>query len=110
MQQKPRAKKPLTEKQKAALAKGRIKKGEVRNPTGINGITKARMQVGEVLAKNAPKLVQVLVELADKGDVQALKLALGYALPAQPQEVQHSGGVSFTWENEAKKSDEGQVP
>lgn len=94
--------KPLTEKQKAALAKGRIKKGEVRNPRGVNGITRAREQVGQILAKAAPELARVLRDLAKEGDVQALKLALGHALPAQPQEIRHEGGVTFGWLGEEK--------
>jgi hypothetical protein len=42
--------------------------------------------------------VEVLIQLAKSGDVQALKLVTQHLLPALPQQaIEMSGGISFTW-------------
>ncbi len=43
-------------------------------------------------------MVEVLIQLAKTGDVQALKLVTQHLLPAMPkQAIEMSGGISFTW-------------
>ena len=80
------------------------KPGEVRNPKGINGWTKARERVAKALEDNADSMVQALVELANEKDTNALKLALGPLLPEVKTKVEHEGTVSFV--DLAKKATE----
>lgn len=72
-------------------------KGEVRNPSGKNGWSSARERVRDALVLKADDLAAVLIEMAERGDTQALKLAMGPLLPAQKQEHEHTGEVNFTW-------------
>jgi hypothetical protein len=83
-----------------ALKEHGAKKGEVRNPKGINGWTKARQRVKEVLEEHSEDLITALVALAEDGDIQALKTALGPLLPPQQAEVEHTGHISFSWSDE----------
>ncbi len=96
------SKKPLTPKQRAALDAGRrpFKPGydPRRNQAGINGTTKARARIEALINANSEDLVEVLIQLAKSGDVQALKLVTQHLLPALPkQAIEMSGEVSFTW-------------
>ena len=91
------SRRPLTAKQQANLAKGRVKKGEVRNPKGANGWTKARERVRELMAEHAEDLTTVMVKLAKKGDVQALRFLLGPMAPVVQQQIEHTGGITFEW-------------
>ena len=65
-----------------------VKKGEVRNPKGINGWPEARKVVEDILSAESGDLAEVLVRIAKRGDVQALKLALG---PLAPTRLEVSG-------------------
>ena len=67
----------MTDKQREALEKHQYKPGQSGNPAGINGWTKLRDRYRERLAVDSDKLIDVLVQLALDGDVQALRLALG---------------------------------
>lgn len=71
--------------------------GEVRNPTGINGWTKARERVRELLAESSNELTAKAIAQALAGDASTMKLVLGPLLPAQKHEVEHTGEVSFKW-------------
>lgn len=64
-------------------------KGEVRNPQGINGWTKARARAAEVIAEHADDLLGAALELANEKDVNALRLLLGPVLNIKQHE--HSG-------------------
>lgn len=72
------------------------KKGDVRNPEGHNGWTKARMNVKRILEADSESLASVLVDVARKGDVNALKLALSPFLPDRIEVTGADGGpISF---------------
>ena len=81
--------------------KGRpIQPGEVRNPTGANGWTKARERVREILAECGPDVLQVMERLAKSGDVQAAKLILGPLLPPQETKTTHEGEIVLRFEGD----------
>ena len=64
----------------------------------MNGTTKARARIEALINANAEDRVEVLIQLAKSGDVQALKLVTQHLLPALPkQAIEMSGGISFTW-------------
>ena len=95
-------KRPLTPKQRAALDAGRrpFKPGydPRRNQAGVNGTTKARARIEALINANSEDMVEVLIQLAKSGDVQALRLVTQHLLPALPrQAIEMSGGISFTW-------------
>lgn len=73
------------------------KPGEVRNPHGHNGWTKARERFKQALIDNSDDLSAVLLALAKKGDMAAMKMAAGALLPAVESKVEHSGRVQFKW-------------
>ncbi len=95
------SKKPLTPKQRAALDAGRrpfTRNDPRRNQAGINGTTKARARIEALINANAEDMVEVLIQLAKSGDVQALKLVTQHLLPALPrQAIEMSGGISLAW-------------
>ncbi len=65
-----------------------FKKGVSGNPKGRpNGLSKAA-KLRELIAPHAPELIQVLVEQAKEGDIQAAKILLERVLPplkSQPE-------------------------
>lgn len=60
-----------------------VKPGEVRNPKGINGWTKLRERTRLKIEDRLDHLVDKMIELAEGGDVAALRLALGTILNVQ---------------------------
>ena len=74
-----------------------VKKGQVLNPTGVNGWTKARARFKQALIDNSDDLSAVLLALAKKGDMAAMKMAAGALLPTVENKVEHSGKVEFKW-------------
>lgn len=82
-----------------------IKPGEVRNPKGINGWTKARERIRQLLAESGEDLFEVAKRIALTGDDKALKLLLGPLLPAQEVKVEAEGAITvrFAREDEAPK-------
>ena len=80
--------------------------GEVRNPTGINGWTKARARFKDELIANSHDLSKVLISLAKKGDMAAMKMAAGALLPTIENKVEHSGKVEFKWSETEVDTDE----
>lgn len=79
-----------------------VKPGEVRNPKGVNGWTKARQRVREMLAEEGADIMEVAAGLAKAGDSQAIKLLLGPLLPAEKHEHEHTGEVTVRF---ARKGD-----
>ena len=81
-----------------------IKPGEVRNPKGINGWTKAREAVRDALSRDASDLFVAAVRLAKAGDTQALRLLLGPLLPEIKQKIEAEGEftVRFARKGETK--------
>ena len=74
------------------------KKGEVRNPKGVNGWTKAQEHVKAELAKSSPKLLERALSLAESGDATMLRTLLAPLLPAQETKHTHEGEVSLRWQ------------
>ncbi len=95
----------LSEKQKAVLREHAVRPGQVLNKEGANGWDDTRRRVRDVLALSAEDLAAKLIELAEAGDIQALKLALGPLLPRQQHEVEHLGRVEFRWADPGKADD-----
>ena len=91
---------PLTERQRENLRRHAFKPGHdpKRNNDGVNGTTKARARIEALINASADDMVEVLIQLAKSGDVQALKLVTQHLLPAMPkQAIEMSGGISFSW-------------
>ena len=98
-----------TAKQLEALRRGRPRKGEVRNPKGINGWTKARERVRDAVAAHADDLVEAMVHLAKEGDIQALKYLLSPLMP-QPAaaKAEEPTEIRVRWMREGEQTPTGQ--
>lgn len=85
------------------------KKGEVRNPKGINGWSKLRERTREIIEDEHDDLMEVLLEVAKKGDTNALKLALGPVLDIKTQlhgADPEAGPVRFRFANSTEEAEE----
>ena len=82
------------------------KPGQGGNPTGINGWTKARARFKKALEDNSDDLAAVLLVLAKKGDMAAMKMAAGALLPTVETKIEHSGAVTFKWSETETDTDE----
>ena len=79
-----------------------VQPGEVRNPKGINGWTKLRERTRLKIEDKLDTLVDKMIELAEGGDVQALKLALGQILNIQQHQFLGSDDQPMSWADLAK--------
>lgn len=101
------ARKPLTDKQRAALKKGQIKPGETRNRKGTNGWTRMRQVAQTKVGKASPQIIDKAIQLALAGDVQAMKLVLGPAFNVLQQELAGKDGQPLDFAKLAAKAREG---
>ncbi len=63
------------------------------------GTTKARARIEALINANSEDMVEVLIQLAKSGDVQALKLVTQHLLPAMPKQIDVavSSPVTLSW-------------
>jgi hypothetical protein len=94
-----------------AIAPYRRKKGQpALNRSGRNGWTVLREKYRDRLAEDSERLVNVLIELAMNGDVQALRLALGPILDVRAVELSGSDGAPLNFADLARKACEIEEP
>ena len=95
----PRLRPSLTERQQENLRRHAFKPGydPKRNNEGVNGTTKARARIEALINANADDMVEVLIQLAKSGDVQALKLVIQHLLPAQRTDVNITEPMEISW-------------
>lgn len=79
-----------------------IRPGEVLNPTGKNQFSNLRGRVMLKLDERLDVLVEKLFQLAEEGDVQALRLALGSVLEIKTHRLLDSedAPVVFRWQGD----------
>ena len=82
------------------------RKGEVRNPAGVNGWSKMRELAREQIGGDQESMLAKLIELANEGDVQALRLALSPVLSVHQIELagRDGGPVELTFSELSKKA------
>ena len=91
-----RKKRPMSEKQKAALAKGAaMARVRPANPTGSSKLQRARHKLAGRIAEDADAIYE---ELRESGDGASLRMLLQAVLPAAEQKVEHSGSMTMGWQ------------
>ena len=96
----------LSEAQVAALKKNQFKPGVSGNPEGINGWSKMRDRYRISLDKRLDSLSEVLLKLAEDGDVQALALALKPIINVSAIELSGPDGSPINFIELARKAQE----
>jgi hypothetical protein len=95
----------MTEKQEAALKAGQQKPGTPgHNPTGRNGWSAMRERYRIKLDEKLDTLTDKLIECAEEGDVQALRLALGAVVDVKRVELTGEDGAPLDFITLAEKA------
>ena len=88
-----------------AIEPYRRKKGQpALNRSGRNGWTVLREKYRDRIAEDSDRLVNVMIKLAEDGDVQALKMALGPIIDVRALEVSGPDGVPINFAELARKA------
>jgi hypothetical protein len=96
----------MSEEQRETLRAHAFKPGQSGNPEGVNGWSKLRERYRERLEQDVDGLVNVLIKLAQDGDVAALKLALGPILDVRSLELSGPEGAPVSFIELARKAQE----
>jgi hypothetical protein len=96
----------MSEEQREVLRSNQFKPGTSGNPEGINGWSKLRDRYRERLVQDSDRLVNVLIQLAQDGDVQALKMALGPIIDIRSLELSGPDGSPINFAELALKANE----
>lgn len=83
------------------------KKGEVRNPKGINGWSKMRERYRDRLSKDMDMLADVLIAEAKSGNLTALRAALGPVIDVRSLELSDPHGEPIDFAGLAAKANGG---
>lgn len=94
----------MTEDARAALRGHQFKPGQSGNPEGINGWSKLRERYRERLQQDSDSLTNVLIKLAQDGDVAALRLALGPIVDVRSVELSGPDGAPINFAELAAKA------
>jgi len=94
----------MSEEQKDVLRANAFKPGEVANPEGVNGWSKLRDRYRERLEKDVDGLTNVLIKLAQDGDVAALRMALGPIIDVRSLELSGPDGAPINFAELALKA------
>jgi hypothetical protein len=87
----------MSEPAREALRAHQYKPGESGNPEGVNGWSKLRERYRERLELDVDGLTNVLIKLAQDGDVMALRLALGPILDIKSLELSGTDGAPLNF-------------
>jgi hypothetical protein len=96
----------MSEEQREALRKHQFKPGVSGNPKGVNGWSKLRDRYRARMEVEVDTLINVLIKLAQDGDVAALRLALGPIIDVRSIELSGADGEPVTFIELARKAAE----
>ena len=94
----------MTPDQREAFERQQFKPGQSGNPDGINGWTKMREKYRKSLDVKLTEITDVLLDLAEGGDVQAIALALKPIINVSAIELSGPDGAPVNFIELAKKA------